>query len=93
MRQDPESNPPQDCTEQCLCDLGKGECARITGCRLEKRENEMLRALGLRPNAQVQITRAGEPCIIRITDNCGYSCSLGISRDVAKSVTVSRTEH
>lgn len=72
----------------CLCDLAKGECARITGCQLESSEGEMLRALGIRPNARVQVTRTGEPCIIKVTDEAGSSCSLGISRRVARLVSV-----
>ncbi len=78
--------------EECLCDLETGTCARITGCRLDRQEGDMLRALGLRTNAQIQITRSGEPCIVKITDEAGSSCSLGISRRVAQMVTVSSSD-
>ena len=90
MRQPAEISPPTDSNhEECLCDLKAGSCARVTGCRLEEQEGSMLRALGLRPNANVQVTRTGEPCIVKITDDAGSSCSLGISRRVAQMVTVS----
>jgi len=65
-----------------------GDIGRICGGRLEDDDRDMLRALGLRPDAMVRLTRIGEPCIVQVLGVHGCSCRIGLARPLAERVIV-----
>lgn len=68
--------------------------AGLTGvvyeARLDARDGELLRAMGLRPRARVRVCRLGEPCIVEIFASCGGGCScrIGLSLPLARLVMI-----
>ncbi len=72
-----------------LTRLRVGETGRVCGGRLEDEDKDMLRALGLRPDALVKLTRTGEPCIVQVLGPHGCSCRIGLARPLAERVIVS----
>ena len=50
---------------------------------------QVLRAMGLRPNAELMVCRLGEPCIVALANQCGLGCRIGLSRRLAECVMVS----
>ncbi|MCA9282473.1 MAG: ferrous iron transport protein A [Phycisphaeraceae bacterium] len=65
-----------------------GDTGRVCGGRLEEEDREMLRALGLRPDARVRLTRVGEPCIVQVLGRHGCSCRIGLARPLAERVII-----
>ncbi len=65
-----------------------GDTGRVCGGRLEAEDREMLRALGLRPDAWVRLTRVGEPCIVQVLGRHGCSCRIGLARPLAERVII-----
>lgn len=58
--------------------------------RLDPKDGELLRAMGLRPHARVRVCRLGEPCIVEIFASCGGGCScrIGLSLPLARLVMI-----
>lgn len=79
-----------------LSKLPPGQVARLPsggfspelGAELGSENSELLRAMGLRPNASVQLCRLGDPCIVQIGHTRGDSCRLGLSRRLADRIDV-----
>ncbi len=71
-----------------LTQLTRGQRGRITNAQLDTEDGSMLRAMGLRPDASIQMCRMGEPCIIALSGACGGGCRIGLARDIASRVMV-----
>ncbi len=72
-----------------LTRLRVGQTGRICGGRLDDDDRDMLRALGLRPEARIRLSRTGEPCIVQVLGPHGCSCRIGLARPLAERVIVS----
>jgi len=71
-----------------LSQLTRGQRGRIEYTQVHPEDSSMLRAMGLRPDAPVQMCRMGEPCIVTLTGECGGGCRIGLARDIASRVMV-----
>lgn len=71
-----------------LTQLPKGRPARVHADNLDASDFAALRAMGLRPNATVEVCRLGQHCIVALTGACGGGCRIGIARDLADRVMV-----
>lgn len=65
-----------------------GDTGRVCGGRLDNDDRDMLRALGLRPDARVRLARVGEPCIVQVLGKHGCSCRIGLARPLAERVII-----
>ncbi len=61
-----------------------GQTGRIDCTQAHPDECSMLRAMGLRPDASVQMCRLGEPCIVSLSG----ACRIGLAKDIASRVMV-----
>lgn len=73
-----------------LAMMRPGERATVCSSDLAPADRRLLRAMGLRPDAEVQMCRHGEPCIVRIMGACACSSRIGISRPLAERVYIRR---
>ncbi len=71
-----------------LTQLTRGQSGRIECTQADPEDCSMLRAMGLRPDASIQMCRLGEPCIISLTGDCGGGCRIGLAKDIASRVMV-----
>lgn len=71
-----------------LTQLLRGQRGRIECTEAHPEDCSMLRAMGLRPDASVQMCRLGEPCIITLSGECGGGCRIGLAKDIASRVLV-----
>lgn len=71
-----------------LTQLARGQRGRITNAQFDTEDGSMLRAMGLRPDASIQMCRMGEPCIVALCGICGGGCRIGLARDIASRVMV-----
>jgi Fe2+ transport system protein FeoA len=71
-----------------LTQLTRGQRARIVEPATENEDSSMLRAMGLRPDASVEMCRLGEPCIVSLSGACGGGCRIGLAKDIASRVMV-----
>ncbi|PCI06952.1 hypothetical protein COB72_11090 [bacterium] len=67
-----------------LTQLVRGQTGRIECTQAHPDDCSMLRAMGLHPNASVQMCRLGEPCIISLSG----ACRIGLAKDIASRVMV-----
>lgn len=67
-----------------LTQLTRGQSGRIECTQAHPDDCSMLRAMGLRPDASVQMCRLGEPCIISLSG----ACRIGLAKDIASRVMV-----
>ncbi|MBL4698620.1 MAG: FeoA domain-containing protein [Phycisphaerales bacterium] len=67
-----------------LTQLMRGQSGRIHCTQAHPDDCSMLRAMGLRPDASVQMCRLGEPCIISLSG----ACRIGLAKDIASRVMV-----
>lgn len=72
-----------------LTQLPRGGRARVSGSTLEPRDAQVLRAMGIRPDAELELCRLGEPCIVCVQGPGGSSCRIGLARRLAERVFVS----
>ncbi len=72
-----------------LTQLPRGGRGRVSGSTLEPKDAQILRAMGIRPDAQLEICRMGEPCIVCVQGSNGSTCRIGLSRRLAERVLVS----
>lgn len=71
-----------------LTQLARGRRARVTDSNLDADDRSLLRAMGLKPNASVEVCRLGQPCIVALLGICGGGCRIGLSREIADRVMV-----
>ena len=72
-----------------LTQLPRGASATIHGNTLAHEDASMLRAMGLRPDAQIRVCRMGRSCIVDVCDECtNGGCRIGLSSELAKHVFV-----
>ncbi|MFG0246143.1 MAG: ferrous iron transport protein A [Phycisphaerales bacterium JB052] len=71
-----------------LTQLSRGQRATVNTANLDEQDGKMLRAMGLRPDASVQMCRLGEPCIVSLSGACGGGCRIGLAKDIASRVMV-----
>lgn len=71
-----------------LTQLPRGTRATVNPDNLDAADFATLRAMGLRPNATVEVCRLGQHCIVALTGACGGGCRIGIARDLADRVMV-----
>jgi len=71
-----------------LTQLSRGQRGRIDCTDAASEDCSMLRAMGLRPDASIQMCRLGEPCIISLTGGCGGGCRIGLAKDIASRVMI-----
>lgn len=65
-----------------------GDTGRVCEGQLDHEDRDMLRALGLRPDARIRLSRVGEPCIVQVLGQHGCSCRIGLARPLAERVIV-----
>lgn len=71
-----------------LSQLPRGKRATINAANLDDQDARMLRAMGLRPDASIQMCRLGEPCIVALSGACGGGCRIGLAKGIASRVMV-----
>jgi Fe2+ transport system protein FeoA len=71
-----------------LTQLTRGQRATVNTSDLDEQDSKVLRAMGLRPDASVQMCRLGEPCIVSLSGACGGGCRIGLAKDIASRVMV-----
>jgi len=71
-----------------LTQLTRGQRATVNAADLDEQDGKMLRAMGLRPDASIQMCRLGEPCIVALSGACGGGCRIGLAKDIASRVMV-----
>ncbi len=89
MRDQPgvlEESPPK--REVRLTQLARGARGRVSGADLDGDDAALLRAMGLKPNAEFEVCRLGRTCIIALSSACGGGCRLGLTRELAEAVRV-----
>jgi Fe2+ transport system protein FeoA len=88
----PEMNVADASVSQpvALAQLRTGESGSVCDTSLCGEDGPMLRAMGLKPNAEVRMCRGGASCIIEVRFCDGPWCRLGLSRRIAKRVMVGR---
>lgn len=100
---DPAIEPAVCVGEACDCDLqpiheravpltamARGERGVVCETCLGSDDSAMLRAMGVRPRAQIQVCRLGEPCIVEVACGCGGRCRIGLSRALAQRLMIGR---
>lgn len=71
-----------------LTQLTRGCRGRISEANLDADDRAVLRAMGLKPSASIEVCRAGQPCIVALSGICGGGCRIGLSKDLASRVMV-----
>ena len=71
-----------------LTQLQRGRKGRIALADDASPDSAMLRAMGLKPQAEVRICRLGQPCIVAVKNQCGGGCRIGHDRSIADRVKV-----
>lgn len=71
-----------------LTQLQRGRKGRIAASDADSPDSAMLRAMGLKPQAEVRICRLGQPCIVAVRNQCGGGCRIGLDRAIADRVMV-----
>jgi Fe2+ transport system protein FeoA len=71
-----------------LHQLRKGDTGRIDATGLAHDDAELLRALGLRPEASVRVCRLGHTCIVELCDRLGGGCRIGLTKGLAERVMI-----
>lgn len=71
-----------------LTQLARVQRATVNAANLDEQDSRMIRAMGLRPDASVQMCRLGEPCIVSLSGACGGGCRIGLAKDIASRVLV-----
>lgn len=76
-----------------LSDAKTGQLGVVKETSLSPKDAALLRAMGLRPAAQIRVCRLGEPCIVEVMTNgaCGRGgcgCRIGLSLPLAEQVFI-----
>lgn len=72
-----------------LADAAPGDVGVLCHSELDGQDSELLRAMGLRPQARVRVCRLGEPCIVEVFAGGGSAacrCRIGLSKPLARRV-------
>lgn len=88
MQTDTQSDPRANTNAIPLTQLSRGQSGRILCTQADPDDCSMLRAMGLRPDASVQMCRLGEPCIVSLSGACGGGCRIGLAKDIASRVMI-----
>lgn len=72
-----------------LDQLAVGACATLHTAQLDPDDADALRAMGLRPECQLRVCKAGEPCIVTVNSP---SCRIALARGLANRVMVTPNE-
>jgi Fe2+ transport system protein FeoA len=77
-----------------LSQLRRGQTGKVNDSTLSNSDAALLRAMGLRPQASVRLSRVGEPCIVVVGSagndcGCGSVCRIGLARALADRIMVS----
>jgi len=75
-----------------LTQVSRGRRVTVSDTMDDHEDARVLRAMGLRPNAELKVCRLGEPCIVALANGCGLGCRIGLSRRLAECVMVSTCE-
>lgn len=70
--------------------LGRGDRGTLNDALLAESDRSMLRAMGLRPDCSLRVCRQGRTCIVALDSSCGGGCRIGLSREIAARVMVTR---
>lgn len=73
-----------------LTAMARGDRGVVCETCLGADDAAMLRAMGVRPRAQIQVCRLGEPCIVQVACGCGGRCRIGLSRALAQRLMIGR---
>ncbi len=77
-----------------LSEMTRGQTGTVKAAQLPTHERALLRAMGLRVNAKIEVCRLGEPCIVRVmggtrkTADGSCSCRIALARPLADHVLV-----
>jgi Fe2+ transport system protein FeoA len=77
-----------------LATMKPGQRGIVRSADLGEDDAQLLRAMGLRPAAEVRLCKLGEPCIVEVmggtsaTAGCVCSCRIGLARPLAERVQV-----
>ncbi|MBX3409780.1 MAG: ferrous iron transport protein A [Phycisphaeraceae bacterium] len=71
-----------------LTAMRAGQVGVVCETCLDPRDAAMLRAMGLRPRAQVRVCRLGQPCIIEVVSGGRGCCRIGLAWDLASRVMI-----
>lgn len=77
-----------------LATMKPGQRGIVRSADLADDDAQLLRAMGLRPAAEVRLCRLGEPCIVEVmggtsaTAGCVCSCRIGLAKPLAERVQV-----
>ncbi len=71
-----------------LTQLRSGEVGRVLTNQLDPKDAALLRAMGLRANAEVKLCRPGQPCIVSVVGAHGACCRIGLAAPLAARVVV-----
>lgn len=71
-----------------LTQLRSGEVGRVLTNQLDPKDAALLRAMGLRANAEVKLCRPGQPCIVSVVGTHGACCRIGLAAPLAARVVV-----
>ncbi len=71
-----------------LAQLRTGETGRVLTSELDPQDAAVLRAMGLRADAQVKLCRPGQPCIVSVVGVHGMCCRIGLASPLAERVMV-----
>ncbi|MCC6427448.1 MAG: ferrous iron transport protein A [Phycisphaerales bacterium] len=77
---------------QPLTAVKVGDLGSICHQELDRKDADLLRAMGLRPQAIVRIRKLGDPVIVEVLAGCGHekgladacSCRIGVAGPLAK---------
>lgn len=75
-----------------LTQLTRGQTGRVICTEADPEDCSMLRAMGLRPDANIQMCSLGEPCIVSLSGACGGGCRIGLAKDIASRVMIQLDE-
>lgn len=75
-----------------LTQLRHGETGRVLTNQLDPKDAALLRAMGLRANAEVKLCRPGQPCIVSVVGLHGACCRIGLAAPLAARVVVGVNE-
>jgi Fe2+ transport system protein FeoA len=71
-----------------LTQMRSGETGRVLTNQLDPKDAALLRAMGLRANAEVRLCRPGQPCIVSVVGVHGACCRIGLAAPLASRVVV-----
>lgn len=71
-----------------LTQLARGASACVLGTDLDDEHAGHVESLGLEASARLSVCRIGDPCVVRVFDECGGSCRIGLRREICRRIMV-----